>query len=61
MRIQFLEAEQETDRIMDRVEREMEQKFGRKELEEAKELERQMARNSKLRGVTKSTPETPNA
>src|SRR5271157_2580938 len=57
MRIQFLEAERETDRVMDRVEKEMEQKFGRKELEEAKEVERQMAKNSKLRGATKASPE----
>jgi tRNA-dihydrouridine synthase len=61
MRLQFMEVEKETDRVMDRVEREMEQKFGRKELEEAKEVERQMAKNSKLRGATKSTPETPDA
>lgn len=61
MRVKFLEAEQETERVMDRVEKEMEEKFGRKELEEARELERQMAKNSKLRGVTKSSPEPPNA
>lgn len=59
--MKFEQFEKETEQVMDRVEREMEQKFGRKELEEARELERQMARNSKLRGVTKSTPEKPNA
>jgi len=51
------EVEEQRDRIMDRVEREMEQKFGKQELHEQLELERQMARNSKMRGVTKATPD----
>jgi hypothetical protein len=58
MALRFMEAEKETDAIMDRVEREMEQKFGRKELEDARELERKMAQNSKMRGATKASPDT---
>src|SRR5271156_2366482 len=52
------EVEEERDHIMDRVEREMEQKFGKQEVQEQIELERQMARNSKLRGLTKATEES---
>lgn len=55
--IRFAEAEQETERVMDKVEKEMEQKFGKKELEEARRVEREMAKNSKLRGATKASPE----
>jgi hypothetical protein len=49
------EVEEQRDRIMDRVEREMELKFGKRELQEQLELERQMAKNSKMRGATKAT------
>lgn len=51
------EVEQQRDRIMDRVEQELEAKFGKQELHEQLELERQMAKNSKLRGATKATPD----
>jgi hypothetical protein len=51
------EVEEQRDRIMDRVEQELEAKFGKQELQEQLELERQMARNSKLRGATKATPD----
>jgi hypothetical protein len=47
------EVEQRRDDIMDRVEREMEEKFGRREIEETLAQERQMLKNSKMRGVTK--------
>jgi len=47
------EVEQRRDDIMDKVEREMEQKFGRKEIEETLAQERQMLKNSKMRGVSK--------
>jgi len=50
-------VEKQSERIMDKVEREMEQKFGRKELEEALEVERLMVKNSKLRGATRPSPE----
>ena len=53
------EAEAERDQIMDRVEREMEAKFGRRELKEAKELELQMFRNSKGRGVVAASSDEP--
>ncbi len=52
------EVEQQRDQIMDRVEREMEQKFGKQEIHEQLELERQMAKNSKMRGATKATDES---
>jgi hypothetical protein len=55
----FEQEEEARDKIMDKVEAEMESKFGRKELAEAREVERQMMRNSKLRGATKPTPEPP--
>lgn len=51
------EDDQNRERVMDAVEDEMERKFGRKELEEAREIERQMAHNSKMRGATRATPE----
>jgi hypothetical protein len=51
------EAEVERERIMDRVEQEMEQKFGRAELQEARRLELEMLRNSKGRGLTPASPE----
>ena len=53
------EIEEQRDRIMDRVEQEFESKFGKQELHEQLELERQMAKNSKMRGATKATPDTP--
>lgn len=49
------EAEQEREHIMDRVEQEMEAKFGKQELREAREQELQMLRNSKGRGITRAT------
>jgi hypothetical protein len=51
------EVEQQRDQIMDRVEREMEQKFGKQELAETREVERQMLKNSKMRGATRATPD----
>jgi len=54
----FEEGEEKREEIMDKVEAEMRQKFGNKEVEETIELERQMARNSKLRGATKATDES---
>jgi hypothetical protein len=51
------EAEVERDHIMDRVEREMEAKFGRRELQEAREIERLMLKNSKGRGLTPASPD----
>jgi hypothetical protein len=53
----FEEEEEKRDQTMDKVEEEMRQKFGSKELEETKEVERQMLRNSKMRGLTKATPD----
>jgi hypothetical protein len=49
------QADVEREQVMDRVEQEMERKFGRKELEETLAVEREMAKNSKLRGVTKAS------
>jgi len=49
------EAEEEREQIMDRVEREMEAKFGRKELQEARQQELEMLRNSQGRGLTKAS------
>ena len=54
-RIEQVEAQREA--VMDRVEMEMEQKFGQRELAEAREVERQMMRNSKMRGATRATPD----
>jgi hypothetical protein len=52
-------AEEDSEKIMDRVEQEMAQKFGRKELEEQVELEREMLRNSKGIGLTKASADRP--
>jgi len=49
------EVEEQRDQIMDKVEREMEQKFGRQEIQETLASERQMMRNSKMRGATPAT------
>lgn len=49
------ESDEERDQITDRVEREMESRFGRKELEEQRELERLMFKNSKGRGLVPAT------
>jgi hypothetical protein len=54
------EIEEKRERVMDKVEAELEQKFGRKELDETIEVERLMAKNSKLRGVTKPSPDRHN-
>jgi hypothetical protein len=51
------EVEEQRDQTMDRVEREMEQKFGKQEIRETLEAERQMIKNSKLRGATPATPD----
>lgn len=51
------QVEKKRDEIMDRVELEMEQKFGARELAEAREVERQMLKNSKMRGATRATPD----
>jgi len=53
----FEEVEEEREEIMDKVEREMEAKFGRKELLEQRERERELLRNSGLKGATKPTPD----
>jgi hypothetical protein len=54
---QFEMDEEKHEQIMDKVEAEMQAKFGRKELEESRAIERQMLKNSKMRGLTKSTPD----
>jgi len=51
------EVEEQRDATMDRVEREMEQKFGKQEIMETLEAERQMIKNSKMRGATRATDE----
>jgi len=53
----YEEIEEKRERVMDQVEAELEQKFGRKELDDALENERLMAKNSKLRGLTKASPD----
>jgi hypothetical protein len=53
----YEEIEEKRERIMDKVEAELEQKFGRKELDETIETERLMAKNSKLRGASKPSPD----
>ena len=53
----FEEIEEKREEVMDKIELEMEQKFGRKELEEARAAERLMAKNSKLRGLTPASPD----
>jgi hypothetical protein len=52
---QFEYEEEKREEIMDKVEAEMQAKFGRKELEETRAIERQMLKNSKMRGLTKPT------
>jgi len=52
-----MEAEEEREKVMDRVEQQMEAKFGRREIQETLEAERQMIKNSKLRGATRATPD----
>ena len=47
----------EREKIMDKVEQEMSSKFGMAELQEAKAREREMLRNSKGRGMTRTTPD----
>ena len=47
--------EERRDRVLDRVAREMEAKFGKKEIEEAKRLENLMLKNSKGIGLTPAT------
>jgi hypothetical protein len=51
------EVEQTRDKIMDKVEAEMRQKFGNQEIEETLEAERLMMKNSKMRGATRATDE----
>jgi hypothetical protein len=55
----FEEQEEQRERIMDRVEQELETKFGRKELDEQREIELQMLKKSKGRGLTKASPDVP--
>lgn len=50
-------AEEETEKIMDRVEQEMAQKFGRRELAEQRAQEAEMLKNSKGVGLTKASPD----
>lgn len=54
---EFAHVEKEREQVMDRVEKEMEAKFGRQELEETRAIEREMLKKSKGRGLTKATPE----
>jgi len=51
----FEKVEEEREQIMDKVEREMETKFGRKELEEQRALEREVLKKSGMRGAVKAT------
>lgn len=51
------QVEDKREKIMDKVEAEMEAKFGRRELQETLETERQMLKNSKMRGATPATPD----
>jgi hypothetical protein len=51
------EVEQQRDHIMDKVEQELEAKFGRRELDETLAAEREMLKNSGGRGLTKATPD----
>lgn len=53
----FEEAATEEEQTSERFSREMEQRFGRQELEEQREMERLMFKNSKARGVTPATPD----
>lgn len=50
------EVERERDKIMDKVEGEIERKFGRQAIMEAREVENQMLKRNH-RGLTKATPE----
>ena len=49
------EVEAQREQVMDKVETEMRQKFGDKEVQEALELERLMLKNSKMRGATRAS------
>jgi hypothetical protein len=51
------EAEEEREHIMDRVEREMEAKFGRKELAEARKMELEVLKASPKRNIIRATPD----
>jgi len=53
----YEEIEEKREQVMDKVEAELEQKFGRKALDETLEMERLMAKNSKLRGATRPSPD----
>jgi hypothetical protein len=55
----FEEETVKRDEAMDQVEREMEAKFGRQELEDAKEVDRRILEASKLRGASKPSPDLP--
>lgn len=52
-----MEEEDVIDQASDKVMRQMEQSFGKKELEEAAEVDRQILKASKLRGAVKLSPE----
>ena len=51
------QVEEQREQVMDKVEAEMREKFGNQEINEALEAERQMLRNSKMRGATRATPD----
>jgi hypothetical protein len=51
------QVEEQREEIMDKVELEMREKFGDREINEALEAERTMLRNSKMRGATRATPD----
>jgi hypothetical protein len=53
------EAEEQREKVMDRVEEAMAAKYGREELREAREQELEMLKNSKGRGLTRATPDNP--
>ena len=52
----IMEVERDREKVMDKVENELERKFGRQALKETREVENQMLKRSH-RGVTKATPE----
>lgn len=51
------QVEEQREEVMDKVEAEMREKFGDREINEALEAERTMLRNSKMRGATRATPD----
>jgi hypothetical protein len=57
----FEEAATEEEERAEKFSHEMEQKFGRQELAEQREMELLMLKNSKARGVTRATPDESDA